>query len=202
MLFFFFEKNLFYNEQCSFGDSGKKKKRVKTDRKWAECTECTAQGKLARPGRAPAARLPRPCCARPTRLPPSRPAARPRTLAQPTASPAAARQGAPAPRARALQRPARPRPCRPAPMPPARHARAPQACQPAERAQHARPARSASAQPANSQPQYNSFVLQPKTSHLSHDTIFFIVTLPSQPAIPLSPCNTKPSYTLLLAIKL
>ena len=37
------------------------KKRVKTDRKWAECTECTAQGQPRRPGRAPSAQaMPRP----------------------------------------------------------------------------------------------------------------------------------------------
>ena len=67
------------------------KKQVKTDRKWAKCTECTAQGQHARLGRAPsaqAARLPLPCCARPARparrwlpsarLPPTRPAAPPR----------------------------------------------------------------------------------------------------------------------------
>ena len=153
-----------------------------------------AQAPRPRACRAPAAHAPGTC----------RPRALPRARARPRAH---ARSPRLLPLARALQRPARPRPCRPAPMPPARptrHARAPQAFLPAARAlhaQHARPARLASAQPVNSQPQYNSFVLQPKTSHLSHDTIF-VSSLPSQLAIPLSPCNTKPSCTLLLAIKL
>ena len=51
-------------------------KRVKTDRKLAECTECTAQGQPRRPGCAPAAQpaLPRVLCARPRLLP--RPAER------------------------------------------------------------------------------------------------------------------------------
>ena len=75
-----------------------KKKRVKTDRKWAECTECTAQSQHRRPGRAPSAqaarlrpllRTPRaplpvpracrsparpPACSAPVRATPARPA--------------------------------------------------------------------------------------------------------------------------------
>ena len=44
------------------------KKRVKTDRKWAECTECTAQGQPKRPGSARRAR-PALACHAPSALP-------------------------------------------------------------------------------------------------------------------------------------
>ena len=51
------------------------KKRVKTDRKWVECTECTAQGQPARPApllrtpRAPLPAVPAPAARAPSTLP-------------------------------------------------------------------------------------------------------------------------------------
>ena len=93
-----------------------------------------------------------------------------------------------------------PRPAQ-APRPPARpkHARLSRApCTPSTHALRA--------QPAPSQPiaSHNTILLycSQKLAISVMIQFFCIVTLPSQPAIPLSPCNTKPSCTLLLAIKL
>ena len=103
------------------------KKRVKTDRKWAECTECTAQGQPKRPGRAwpRAQRLCLASSARPCRAPrapccacPARPAAH------------APRARAPAARAPAARAPAALRSCRSRALPAARPCLAPHARQP------------------------------------------------------------------------
>ena len=107
---FFFE-NLFYNEQCSFSNSGKIPSQ--TGSKQAECTKCTARWPSCTPrprpgrpdGRAPLACLPRASSA-------CLPAAR--AYCAPAQCPPAAR----APLARAPARLARPAPQRPAPVRP------------------------------------------------------------------------------------
>ena len=112
----------------------RKKKRVKTDRKWAECTECTAQGQPRRPGHEPPAR-PAPACRAPSALPPACACAQlPRTPKRPLRSSAAAA---------CLRLPARPRTPACSPRPAPTHAcraclRAPSA--PAQRAPYACPA--------------------------------------------------------------
>ena len=98
------------------------KKRVKTDRKWAECTECTAQGQPARPAprplscRAPAAhapRAPRVAACSPRALPRARAY---RLRAQHLACAPSAPPKRPAPRLRAPFAPCAPSQ-RPAPSP-------------------------------------------------------------------------------------
>ena len=119
-----------------------KKKRVKTDRKWAECT---AQGqprpRAQRLGRAPAAPLLRTPRALAARAPCRAPApVRAPTHARPSYCRAPARSSAPPAHARAAQRPCRLRALRATPARP-KHARLPRApCTPSTHAPRAQPA--------------------------------------------------------------
>ena len=97
-----------------------KKKRVKTDRKWAECTEYTAQGQATRPAprpracrpASPAPRAPRAPTPAAARLPRARLPAAPAPVPPTAARPSALRVPAPRACARASVR-----------LPPARSAR-------------------------------------------------------------------------------
>ena len=123
------------------------KKRVKTDRKWVECTECTAQGQPRCPGHARPAR-PAPACRAPSALPSAqRPAARPAPCHPPAPEPSCRSP------ARARQRPCACRPARPSTLAlratPA-HACLPRA--PGTPSTHARPAPAARSPPSQARP--------------------------------------------------
>ena len=144
---FFFSKK-FYFTMNSVHLVTQEKKRVKTDRKWAECTECTARGQPRRPGRAPTPAAPcRARACRPAACAPARPA-------MPLPAPCRAYARSRSARARCCRLRARallPAPAhqRPAPSCHLRAPRTPRARPThAPRAPHARPARAPARSPA------------------------------------------------------